>query len=433
MANAVQISGLSKKYLLYHEGIPQSATLVETLSRKSRNLIQRLRHPLTPSVDSISSYEEFWALKDVSFDIEEGDRIGVIGRNGAGKSTLLKILSRITEPSAGSVKIRGRLSSLLEVGTGFHPELTGRENIFLNGAILGMKRSEIVKKFDEIVGFAEIEQFLDTPVKRFSSGMYMRLGFAIAANLDSDLMIIDEVLAVGDTQFQNKCFKKLNDLGTKGRTVIFVSHDLGSVLSLCNKGLYLEKGQVVESGSMDKCVNQYMKSYRDKSFHWDGNLGDEHIRIYNARLDADKEFFYQGESPKLTVEYEILKLHNDLFFGVEIWNMRHQLLAHAYTFDHRDNCDKFSFIGRQQISFSLDAGLFHEGDYLVKLHCSIHNKKKISEDDIVLKFPVYARQKNTRFGHSLNRDGVFLGHKWEWHHEKAVNISLISQENKLNG
>lgn len=420
MVKVVQINKVSKKYLLYHQGQTSDSTLVETLSRKFKSFCNTLRHPMSSKGNSTSSYEEFWALKDVSFDIEEGDRVGIIGRNGAGKSTLLKILSRITEPTSGQVKVKGRLSSLLEVGTGFHPELSGRENIYLNGAILGMKRHEIRRKFDDIVAFAEVEQFLDTPVKRFSSGMYMRLGFAIAANLDSDLLIIDEVLAVGDTQFQAKCFKKLNDLGAKGRTVIFVSHDLGSVLSLCNKGIYLEKGRVMECGPIDQCINQYMKNYQDRSFHWQGDVGDEHIRIQSATLSlsntrGDREFFYQAETPLLTIEYEILKPHSDLFFGIGIWNMRHQLLAHAHTFDNLDNHLQFSSVGKHRLTFPIDASYFHEGNYLLKLNCSIFNIKRITEEEIILKFPVYVQQKNTRFGHAHGREGVFLGNKWQWH------------------
>lgn len=428
MAKAVQIKNLSKKYMLSHYEQHAHTTLVDTFSRKSKAFFNRLRHPLGADSDSSTSYEEFWALKDISFDIEEGDRVGIIGRNGAGKSTLLKILSRITEPTAGSVRIRGRLSSLLEVGTGFHPELTGRENIYLNGAILGMTRNEIRKKFDEIVDFAEVEQFLDTPVKRFSSGMYMRLGFAIAANLDSDLLIVDEVLAVGDTQFQAKCFKKLGDLGSKGRTVIFVSHDLGSVLSLCNKGIYLEKGKVVESGNMDQCVNRYMKNFLDKSIQWRGDIGDEHIRFYSVSLEGEREFFYQGEVPALILEYEILKPHSDMFIGLGVWNMRHQLLAHASTFEHMENSHKFFTAGRQQLKFPLNAGLFHEGEYLVKLNCSIHNKKRIINDDIVLKFPVYVRQENRSFGDYIRNDGVFLGGKWDLQVPQALTISKGIQE-----
>ena len=193
-------------------------------------------------------------------EIESGDRLGIIGRNGAGKSTLLKILSRIIEPTSGDIKIRGKISSLLEVGTGFHPELTGRENIFLNGAILGMSKNEIVRKFDEIVAFAEIEKFLETPVKRFSSGMYTRLGFAIAAHLDPHVLILDEVLAVGDSIFQTKCLKKMKELGQDGRTIIFVSHSPESVMSLCNKAIYLENGRVKESGDVLKCIESYDSS-----------------------------------------------------------------------------------------------------------------------------------------------------------------------------
>ncbi|MEI8365032.1 MAG: polysaccharide ABC transporter ATP-binding protein [Parachlamydiaceae bacterium] len=413
MVRVIEISNLSKKYNLSHEGHSGYTTLVETLSGMGKKIYRRLRNPLKTFHADSPNFEDFWALKDVSFNIEEGDRVGIIGRNGAGKSTLLKILSRITEPTLGQVKIRGRLSSLLEVGTGFHPELTGRENIFLNGAILGMTRSEIKKKFDEIVAFSEIEKFLDTPVKRFSSGMYMRLGFAIAAHLDSDLLIIDEVLAVGDMQFQQKCFKKLNELGAKGRTVLFVSHDIGSVLSLCNRGIYLDKGQVVESGDMALCVNAYMKNYRDRSSKWEGETGDEHIRIYHASLEGDKEFFYQSEKPKLNIEYEILKPHPDMFLGIGIWNMRHQLLGRAHTFEGSENLAHFSKQGKHRLSFALDASLFHEGEYLIKLNCAIFNKKKISEDDIVLKFPVYSQTKNTRFKQALENDGVFLGNSWE--------------------
>lgn len=413
MAKVIEIQNLSKKYVLYHEN-QNGTTLVDVLAQKGKNILQRMRHPLTPVSDPSSQYEQFWALKDVSFDINEGDRVGIIGRNGAGKSTLLKILSRITEPTSGKVKIRGRLSSLLEVGTGFHPELTGRENIYLNGAILGMKNQEIKKKFDEIVAFAEVEKFLDTPVKRYSSGMYMRLGFAIAAHLDSDLLIIDEVLAVGDTQFQAKCFSKLNDLGTMGRTVLFVSHNIGSVLSLCTRGLYLDKGRIVEAGDIDTCVNSYMKSYRECSLQWQGEVGDEHIRITHASLEGNREFFYPGERPRLNIEYEVLKPHPDLFMSIGIWNMRHQLLAHTQSYNDLKNIEKFSSPGKQRLSFALDASQFHEGEYLVKLQCAIFNKKRITDEEIVLKFPVYTQTKNTRFKHALGHEGVSLGSTWEW-------------------
>jgi lipopolysaccharide transport system ATP-binding protein len=204
--------------------------------------------------------EEFWALKDVSFDVEEGDVLGIIGRNGAGKSTLLKILSKITEPTEGTVKIKGRIASLLEVGTGFHPELTGRENIYLNGAILGMSRREINRKFNEIVDFSDIEKFLDTPVKHYSSGMYVRLAFAVAAHLEPEILIVDEVLAVGDALFQKKCLGKMKDVGRGGRTVIFVSHSMVAIKSLCKNALYLQKGKVADYGNVQDVVETYERS-----------------------------------------------------------------------------------------------------------------------------------------------------------------------------
>src|SRR5712692_6188799 len=208
------------------------------------------------SVDGRSN--TFWALKDVSFEVKHGEVVGIIGRNGAGKSTLLKILSRITEPTTGQVQIDGRVASLLEVGTGFHPELTGRENIFLNGAILGMRRAEIARKFDEIVDFSEIEQFLDTPVKHYSSGMYVRLAFAVAAHLDPEILIVDEVLAVGDVAFQKKCLGKMNEVSKSGRTVLFVSHNMAAVENLCQRGVVLERGRVVFDGTAKDAVQHYL-------------------------------------------------------------------------------------------------------------------------------------------------------------------------------
>jgi lipopolysaccharide transport system ATP-binding protein len=208
---------------------------------------------------SKNSVEEFWALKDVSFELEQGETVGIIGRNGAGKSTLLKILSRITEPTEGEVQIQGRVASLLEVGTGFHPELTGRENIFLNGAILGMSKVEIRRKFDEIVAFAEVEKFLDTPVKRYSSGMYVRLAFAVAAHLDPEILVVDEVLAVGDAEFQKKCLGKMQDVATNsGRTVLFVSHNMNAVKRLCRRAIYLRNGRLLTQGPTDSVVNEYL-------------------------------------------------------------------------------------------------------------------------------------------------------------------------------
>ena len=237
------------------------------------------------------SKEVFLPLRDVSFQIEQGDRLGIIGRNGAGKSTLLKILSRITEPTSGRIKIKGRVASLLEVGTGFHPELTGRENIFLNGAILGMSRVEIRRKFDEIVAFADIEKFLDTPVKRYSSGMYVRLAFAVAAHLEPEILIVDEVLAVGDVEFQKKCIGKMEDVSrNEGRTVIFVSHNMGVIKTLCNNGILLEKGVVTDSGSLDELIPKYLDSSKQlQNIEYVHREGGKIFKIVNVNINRHKK------------------------------------------------------------------------------------------------------------------------------------------------
>jgi lipopolysaccharide transport system ATP-binding protein len=259
---AITVDNVSK---LYHIG--------ERGPNSLRDVIARLWR----SSHRGRSKSELWALKNVSFEVQQGDTLGVIGRNGAGKSTLLKILSRITKPTKGSASIRGRVGSLLEVGTGFHNELTGRENIYLNGAILGMRHAEIEKRFDEIVAFSEIEQFLDTPVKHYSSGMYMRLAFAVAAHLEPEVLIVDEVLAVGDTGFQNKCLGKMDEVSRSGRTVLFVSHNLGSLAQICNKGILLHKGELVSNGDIRDTVNDYLK------------LSDDGNIFALERLDANAD------------------------------------------------------------------------------------------------------------------------------------------------
>ncbi len=255
----IRAEGLSKKYVI-------GCGRQERYSALRDVVTSGIAHLTRASADfafgrrrqSGGEMEDFWALKDISFEFERGDVVGIIGRNGAGKSTLLKILSRITEPSAGRVEIRGRVASLLEVGTGFHPELTGRENIYLNGAILGMKRAEIRRKFDEIVAFAEVEKFLDTPVKRYSSGMYVRLAFAVAAHLEPEILVVDEVLAVGDAEFQRKCLGKIKRVAGEGRTVLFVSHNLATVRALCNRGLLLAGGTVIRDDTVDAVIRRYV-------------------------------------------------------------------------------------------------------------------------------------------------------------------------------
>jgi lipopolysaccharide transport system ATP-binding protein len=260
----ITVEGLGKKYLLTHQRREPYTALRDVMSEKAKDLGRRLVRPFSrnPSPVSNPGLEEFWALRDVSFDVNPGDRVGIIGRNGAGKSTLLKILSRITEPTEGRVRLRGRVASLLEVGTGFHPELTGRENIFLNGAILGMTKVEIRRKFDEIVDFAEVEKFLDTPVKRYSSGMYVRLAFAVAAHLEPEILVVDEVLAVGDAAFQRKCLGKMEDVGKEGRTILFVSHNMPAIEALCTNALWLRSGNIVGRGHVSEQITQYLNTDR---------------------------------------------------------------------------------------------------------------------------------------------------------------------------
>jgi lipopolysaccharide transport system ATP-binding protein len=276
----VEVRELSKQYSL--GATVSHDTLRDAIADGFKSIFGRNSETPRQSDD-----ETIWALKDVSFDVKEGEVLGIIGRNGAGKSTLLKVLSRITEPTEGEVKITGRVGSLLEVGTGFHPELTGRENIYLNGAILGMKKEEIKKKFDEMVAFAEIEKFLDTPVKRYSSGMYVRLAFAVAAHFEPEILVVDEVLAVGDAQFQKRCLGKMGDVAGEGRTVLFVSHNMAAVQSLCSRAIWLDEGKIVDSGQPDEVISNYLKTSASAMTErvWDDMStapGNDNVRLRRA-------------------------------------------------------------------------------------------------------------------------------------------------------
>ena len=284
MSSIIEVENISKQFIIGHEYTERYTTLRDEISKRARKIFsfpnggsEKRNQP---------SKEVFFALNDINFKINQGDRLGIIGRNGAGKSTLLKILSRITEPSSGQIKIRGRVASLLEVGTGFHPELSGRENIFLNGAILGMSRSEIRRKFEEIVAFADIEKFLDTPVKRYSSGMYVRLAFAVAANLEPEILIVDEVLAVGDVEFQKKCIGKMEDVSNnEGRTVIFVSHNMEALSRLCKTALFLEKGIMQSYADTDSIIAKYLfsrKNSREYSKRGTNEISVKDVVVKNA-------------------------------------------------------------------------------------------------------------------------------------------------------
>jgi lipopolysaccharide transport system ATP-binding protein len=405
----VEIKNLSKKYLIHHTQLPMYTTLRETLSRKASSFLSHLKPPYRNRIKSTQpDYEEFWSLKNINLEIEEGSRVGIIGRNGAGKSTLLKILSRITEPTTGRVRIRGRVSSLLEVGTGFHPELTGRENIFLNGAILGMSSDEIKKKFDQIVSFAEVEKFLDTPVKRFSSGMSLKLAFAIAAHLDPDVLIVDEVLAVGDFKFQEKCLKKMGEISKGGRTILFVSHNTNSVLSLCDKAVFLDKGSLVSYGDVKSCVNQYLNSFSVNSLEWKGNIGDHTFKarslsIRSEASSAAKDYFYQGEVVLLDFE------------GI--------LLARSYFPDQHEDYTEITTKGSHSLTFSFDSSMFHPGDYLIKLEVGVHRERKIIMDEVVLKFHVHANGQHSKFEQDKELVCINLGSNWTMENSKKIALA----------
>ena len=337
MNTVIKVENLSKQYRL---GTVGASTFKEDTQRWWAKMRGKADPFLSLGVENDRTIQDnskfVWSLKDINFEVQQGDVLGIIGRNGAGKSTLLKILSKVTAPTTGSVKVKGRIASLLEVGTGFHPELTGRENIFLNGAILGMRKHEIKRKIDEIIAFAGVEKYIDTPVKRYSSGMYVRLAFAVAAYLESEILIIDEVLAVGDAEFQKKCLGKIGDVSKgDGRTVLFVSHNMASVNSLCTSGLLLKNGNVFFSGSAENTVQKYI-------------VGDSKLlnsKVFNDLFDLD--FFKLLEisiKPKDLLEYENLNEYDEIEFTTKIIiKNQHDRLHLTYVLKDKNGESLFTF------------------------------------------------------------------------------------------
>jgi lipopolysaccharide transport system ATP-binding protein len=323
----IKAENLGKSYIIGHEKQERYTALRDVLSNKVRQISSKTRQIFKGGqLITGNELEEFWALKNINFEIKQGDRVGIIGRNGAGKSTLLKVLSRITEPTTGKVHLKGRVASLLEVGTGFHPELSGRENIYLNGAILGMSRVEIRKKFDAIVDFSGVEKFLDTPVKKYSSGMYVRLAFAVAAHLEPEILIIDEVLAVGDTEFQKKCLGKMEDVSTKeGRTVLFVSHNMGMIAKLCNVGILLNQGNILAQGSVKNIVEKYLSSNQSSENKYIATEKEiknkcnyfKKIIVLNNKNEATSSFAFD-EKIKLNFEFTISEIHHNAQIGISL-------------------------------------------------------------------------------------------------------------------
>ena len=359
----IKVEGLGKKYVISHEQRESYTALRDVIGRKVRKLTNLNK------VRSVS--EDFWALKDVSFEINPGDAVGIIGRNGAGKSTLLKLLSRITEPSTGRIEINGRIASLLEVGTGFHPELTGRENIFLNGAILGMSRLEIKRKFDEIVEFSGVDKFLDTPVKRYSSGMYVRLAFSVAAHLEPEILIVDEVLAVGDLEFQKKCLGKLDQVTkSDGRTVLFVSHNLGAIQNICKRAVLLNNGLVTKFDKIDNVIGIYLRTFDTRTVDiskiknrsgtgnvvfWEFSIeGVNQQKILTALTGRDLILVFKLKFNR--------KFGREIDIGFSVHNRDGKMISVLYSsyqnfkFDHEG--DEFVTVKCKLVNISLNSGTY---------------------------------------------------------------------------
>ena len=387
----VEVRNISKQYRL---GAAKAAkeTFREFLQRKIKAPLD-----LLGGSSREGSTDYFWALRDINFDVNEGEVLGIIGRNGAGKSTLLKILSRITDPTEGYVHLRGRVASLLEVGTGFHSELTGRENIFLNGAILGMSRSEIISKFDEIVAFSEVDKFLDTPVKHYSSGMYVRLAFAVAANMNPEILVVDEVLAVGDVAFQKKCLGKMSEVSRSGRTVLFVSHNMATVENLCQHGIVLEQGKMAFSGTSKDAVRHYLNGVLGTT----GRDGSNQIDLSNApgrrrdsrHLFSRVEFCTDGDQP-LTGGLEIggrlkVKVHFNLENPTDSFNVglgfnsmmgTRYFTAHSFFEPDRSHGER---VGPQVFVCDIPSLTLMPGDYTVKMWLDVNSAKADEIEDAV--------------------------------------------------
>lgn len=388
----IRVEDLGKKYIIGHQGKSAYKTFREQMVHGAQGMLSKTRKLFTGhQVLDGDEVEEFWALKNVDFEIRQGERVGIVGKNGAGKSTLLKVLSRITEPTTGKILIRGRVASLLEVGTGFHPELTGRENIYLNGAIMGMSRNEIRRKFDEIVDFSGVEKFLDTPVKRYSSGMYVRLAFSVAAHLEPEILVVDEVLAVGDAEFQKKCLGKMQDVSTnEGRTVLFVSHNLMALSSLCNTGIYLKSGQVQLQGGIEDVVSRYTQEGSETHrSEWNGEAGDENVKIYSTTIHAanNNPGFFTHSDMEVEIEGELLKPVYGLILGFWLYSQFDYQLAYCLFDDTDPNGEiRTHQPGKFKKKFIIPANTLANGSYRIHFDVGIHNLKRIIHSECDLEF-----------------------------------------------
>jgi lipopolysaccharide transport system ATP-binding protein len=403
MTTAIQVQNLGKRYKIgatqtrFRYGMLRDV-LVDTVAAPIRFAASILRRP--DSESRISNDQNFiWALNDISFDVAEGQVLGIVGRNGAGKSTLLKVLSRVTEPTKGTVAVRGRVGSLLEVGTGFHPELTGRENIYMNGAILGMKRAEIDRKFDEMVEFSEVGQFIDTPVKRYSSGMYLRLAFAVAAHLEPEILVVDEVLAVGDAEFQRKCLGKMGDVAQQGRTVLFVSHNMSAILRLTQEAIVLNKGRLLMRGPTQEAVDFYLSSGQAQAGEriWDeeeASAASAPFRPVSLRVRDGRgnvvDTVRSTEPVTIEFEYGLDAAVTGLRVGFYLSTMRGEYVFTSFDTDEPAMFEKHGArkAGRYISRCVIPADVFNEGRYGLGVNASSFGVRRYFMDENALAFNV---------------------------------------------
>ena len=385
----IKVENLSKQYRIgFREGYK---TFRETLVDAAKAPFSALRSGLSalcslpPATSSqLSSRDDtIWALKDVSFEVKRGEVVGIIGRNGAGKSTLLKILTQITEPTEGRVELRGRVGSLLEVGTGFHPELTGHENIYLYGAILGMDRWEVTRKFDEIVTFAEIEKFIDTPVKRYSSGMYMRLAFSVAAHLEPEILLVDEVLAVGDAAFQKKCLGKMGDVANEGRTVLFVSHNMGAIQSLCSNAILIKNGILQEKGDVQVIVHKYLAgdnvcegarwlAGQQKTTLKNDILTPRRLALLDEKGKLLSPVVQRNQTVYVELEFDLHRVDNAITIGISVFDQEGSHLFRSLHTDSQESLKSALRVGRNILRMKMPMEILNEGDYQVVLDGGLH-------------------------------------------------------------
>jgi len=393
---AVHAEGLSKRYTIgqLEGGYGMARRLVSRRDRRT----------------------ELWALRDVSFEVQEGKALAIVGRNGAGKSTLLKVLSRITEPTSGYADIRGRVGALLEVGTGFHAELTGRENVFLNGGILGMRKAEVTRKFDDIVDFSGVGRFIDTPVKRYSSGMYVRLAFAVAAFLEPEILIVDEVLAVGDAEFQKRCLGRMSEVARDGRTILFVSHNMQAVRRLCQEAILLEGGELVQQGDVEDIVRSYLASVDTSELgrrRWEDpeiRPGNDVCRLVEARVSDElgepATTFLSSQPIVVTIEFDLLRTDPAFTAGLDLTTIDGSVVFRSSYTDAPEVSRPRLVLGRNAMRCTIPAGLLNSGRYGINVHMQLHNSQLLVAEMGALGFDVIADHGESLFLNSGGRPGV---------------------------